>query len=51
LLISARLLPESWFNNLFFRLLIKTRARRIDRGELRAGGPPEDGAASRPEAK
>jgi glycosyltransferase involved in cell wall biosynthesis len=50
LLISARFLPESWFNNLFFRLLIKTRARRIDRGELQAGGMRANGAASRPDA-
>jgi glycosyltransferase involved in cell wall biosynthesis len=45
LLISARFLPESWFNNLFFRLLIKTRARRIDRGELQAGGNAANGPA------
>jgi glycosyltransferase involved in cell wall biosynthesis len=50
LLISARLFPETWFNSLFFWLLIKTRARRIDRGELLAGGMPANGEASRPEA-
>jgi glycosyltransferase involved in cell wall biosynthesis len=38
LLLSASLLPETWFNNLFFWLLLKTRARRIDRGELQTGG-------------
>ncbi len=42
LLFSARFLPETWFNNLFFWLLIKTRARRIDRGELQTGGTPEN---------
>jgi len=51
LLLSARLLPEAWFNNLFFWLLIRTRTRRIDRGELQAGGMPANGAASRPEAR
>jgi glycosyltransferase involved in cell wall biosynthesis len=38
LLFLARLLPETWFNNLFFWFLIKTRARRIERGTLQAGG-------------
>ncbi|HEY6258531.1 MAG TPA: glycosyltransferase family A protein [Xanthobacteraceae bacterium] len=47
LLLTARLLPESWFNTLFFWLLARTRARRIDRGELQAGGA--NGVASRPE--
>jgi glycosyltransferase involved in cell wall biosynthesis len=42
LLFSARFLPETWFNNLFFWLLIKTRARRIDRGELQTGGAHEN---------
>lgn len=51
LLIAAKLLPEAWFNNLFFWLLVRTRLRRIGRGELRAGGLPGDGAASRPEAR
>lgn len=37
LLAAAKMLPESWFNNLFFWLLIKARARRIDRGELTQG--------------
>jgi glycosyltransferase involved in cell wall biosynthesis len=32
----ARLLPESWFNRLFYRLLTGTRARRVDRGEYQA---------------
>jgi glycosyltransferase involved in cell wall biosynthesis len=50
LLLSARLLPETWFNNLFFWLLVKTRARRIVRGELQAGGMPGHGAASPPKA-
>jgi hypothetical protein len=49
LLVSARFLPESWFNNLFFWLLARTRARRIDRGELQTGGKPENGVASGPE--
>ncbi len=48
LLIAAKLLPESWFNHLFFWLLSKTRAGRIERGELQARGTPTDGAASRP---
>jgi hypothetical protein len=48
LLLSARILPETWFNNLFFWLLIRTRARRIERGELRTGGMPENGVASAP---
>jgi hypothetical protein len=47
LLLAARLFPEAWFNKLFFWLLIKTRARRIDRGELQAGEVRADGAASR----
>jgi glycosyltransferase involved in cell wall biosynthesis len=50
LLLSAKLLPEIWFNNLFFWLLIKTRARRIERGELQTGGMPENGVASAPKA-
>ena len=50
LLLSARLLPEAWFNNLFFWLLIKTRAQRIESGELQAGGMSDHGPASRPEA-
>ena len=28
----AKLLPESWFNGLFYRLLVATRARRMERG-------------------
>jgi len=36
LLGMAKLLPESWFNRLFYRLLVATRARRVDRGEYRA---------------
>jgi len=31
----AKLLPEAWFNRLFYRLLTMTRARRIDRGDYR----------------
>jgi glycosyltransferase involved in cell wall biosynthesis len=46
LLILAKLLPEAWFNNLFFRLLVKARARQIGRGELQAGGLPGEGAAA-----
>jgi len=26
-------LPEPWFNDLFYRLLVATRARRVGRGE------------------
>ena len=37
LLGSARLLPEVWFNDLFYRLMVMTRARRIARGEIRTG--------------
>jgi glycosyltransferase involved in cell wall biosynthesis len=33
LLFLAKLLPESWFNRLFHRLLVVTRARRVGRGE------------------
>jgi hypothetical protein len=50
LLIAAKLLPEAWFNNLFFWLLVKTRSRRIGRGELQAGGVAGEGAASQPDA-
>jgi glycosyltransferase involved in cell wall biosynthesis len=32
----AKLLPEAWFNSLFFRLLTATRARRVGRGEYQA---------------
>jgi hypothetical protein len=28
----AKLLPESWFNALFYRLLVMTRAHRVERG-------------------
>jgi glycosyltransferase involved in cell wall biosynthesis len=51
LLIAAKLLPEAWFNNLFFWLLVRTRSRRIGRGELQAGGLPAKGTVSRPEAR
>jgi glycosyltransferase involved in cell wall biosynthesis len=51
LLLSARLLPETWFNNLFYWLLVRTRARRIVRGELQAGGIAGAGAGSRPEVR
>jgi hypothetical protein len=50
LLLSARLLPEAWFNNLFFWLLIKTRAQRIESGALQAGGMSGHGPDSSPEA-
>ncbi len=49
LLLAAKLLPEDWFNALFFWLLVKTRSRRIDRGEIKAAGA--DGVAQRPEAR
>lgn len=49
LLLSARLLPEAWFNNLFFWLLIKTRAQRIESGALQAGGMSGHGPDSSPE--
>lgn len=32
----AKLLPEPWFNDLFYRLLVATRARRVERGEYQA---------------
>jgi hypothetical protein len=51
LLIAANVLPETWFNNLFFRLLTKTRAQRIERGELQAGGSSAENVASRPESR
>jgi glycosyltransferase involved in cell wall biosynthesis len=31
----AKLLPEAWFNQLFYRLLTMTRTRRVDRGEYK----------------
>jgi glycosyltransferase involved in cell wall biosynthesis len=46
LLVAAKVLPEAWFNNLFFWLLVKTRSRRIGRGELQAGGLPGEGATA-----
>jgi hypothetical protein len=46
LLLLAKLLPETWFNNLFFWLLSKTRMRRVNRGDLQAGGMPVNGTAS-----
>jgi glycosyltransferase involved in cell wall biosynthesis len=46
LLGSARLLPESWFNALFYRLVVETRARRVRRGDLRVGPSRADEAAS-----
>jgi hypothetical protein len=49
-LLLSKLLPESWFNYLFFWLLIKARTRRVDRGELQAGGMPVNGASSPPGA-
>jgi glycosyltransferase involved in cell wall biosynthesis len=36
LLITAKLLPERWFNALYFRLIMLARQWRIARGELRA---------------
>jgi glycosyltransferase involved in cell wall biosynthesis len=45
LLGSARLLPEDWFNHLFYRLMVITRARRIARGEIRAGCAVADSVA------
>jgi hypothetical protein len=48
LLLAAKLLPESWFNTLFFWRFTRTRARRIARGELQAGTPVD--AASRTDA-
>jgi glycosyltransferase involved in cell wall biosynthesis len=29
----AKLLPEPWFNDLFYRMLVTTRARRVERGD------------------
>jgi len=29
----AKLLPEAWFNHLFYRVLVVARARRVERGE------------------
>ena len=37
LLGMAKLMPESWFNRLFYRLLVATRARRVERGEYQPG--------------
>jgi hypothetical protein len=51
LLLAARLLPEILFNNLFFWLLVRTRARRILRGALKAGAMPGPDAASHPEVR
>jgi glycosyltransferase involved in cell wall biosynthesis len=36
LLVLAKILPESWFNAMFYRLHATVRARRIGRGELRS---------------
>jgi glycosyltransferase involved in cell wall biosynthesis len=47
LLGAARLLPDAWFNGLFYRVLVGARARRVVRGELRAGPV----RASTPEAR
>jgi GT2 family glycosyltransferase len=44
LLVSAKVLPESWFNALFLRVLSSTRARRIGRGEISAAVMAGDGA-------
>ena len=35
LLALAKVLPESWFNRLFYHLLVVTRARRVGRGKYR----------------
>ena len=32
----AKLLPEAWFNFLFYRLLTMTRARRVDHGKYQS---------------
>jgi glycosyltransferase involved in cell wall biosynthesis len=32
----AKLLPEAWFNSLFYRLLTTTRARRVDHGKYQS---------------
>jgi glycosyltransferase involved in cell wall biosynthesis len=32
----AKLLPEPWFNDLFYRLLVTTRARRVERGDYQS---------------
>jgi glycosyltransferase involved in cell wall biosynthesis len=50
LLLSAKFVPEAWFNELFYWLLTKARERRIGRDEVRTGGIPASGAASRPKA-
>jgi GT2 family glycosyltransferase len=36
LLSLAKLLPEAWFNFLFYRLLTVTRARRVDHGKYQS---------------
>ena len=33
----AKLLPEPWFNDLFYRTLVTTRARRVQRGDYQSG--------------
>src|SRR5258708_17576213 len=50
LLLSARLLPAAWFNNLFFWLLVRTPARRISRGKLPTGCTPAPRSPSPPQA-
>jgi glycosyltransferase involved in cell wall biosynthesis len=50
LLVAAKLLPEAWFNDLFFWLLMKARARRIHDGDLQSNGMPPGGVAPRPDA-
>lgn len=40
LLGAALLLPEAWFNKLYYRVFTRNRSRRIGRGELRAQRAP-----------
>jgi glycosyltransferase involved in cell wall biosynthesis len=42
LLGPARLLPEAWFNQLFYHILVMTRARRVARGGYQAGRAAAD---------
>jgi hypothetical protein len=36
LLTLAKVMPESWYNAAFFRLIMMARARRVANGEIRA---------------
>jgi glycosyltransferase involved in cell wall biosynthesis len=45
LLGAAKVLPETWFNDLFFWILARSRTSRVGRGELKIASTQADGAA------